>query len=183
MADVDFIRQHLTEHPDFPKKGIVFLDIFPILRNPLAFEALITHLLHHITSHTLSLTPTKKIDVVVGLDARGFLLGPIIALRLGAAFVPVRKAGKLPGQCIDAVYEKEYGTDRFEMQADAIKPGQTVIVVDDLIATGGSAKAAGELVAKQGGKTLGYLFIVELLFLKAASKLDAPVYSVIQSED
>lgn len=88
----------------------MFLDIFPILRNPLAFETLITHFLHHLTSHTIAAAPSKKIDVVVGLDARGFLLGPIIALRLGAAFVPVRKQGKLPGQCVSASYEKEYGT-------------------------------------------------------------------------
>ncbi|KAF8974234.1 phosphoribosyltransferase-like protein [Flammula alnicola] len=183
MADIDIIKSHLTSHPDFPKKGIVFLDIFPILRNPLVFETLITHLVQHITSHTFGISPTKKVDVIVGLDARGFLFGPIIALRLGAAFVPVRKAGKLPGQCISASYEKEYGVDSFEMQADAIKPGQTVVIVDDLIATGGSAKAAGELVAKQGGKLLEYIFVIELLFLKASSKLDAPVYSVIQSED
>jgi len=133
----------------------VFLDIFPILRNPIAFETLITHLVHHITSHTLTNSPTKKVDVIVGLDARGFLLGPIIALRLGAAFVPVRKAGKLPGDCSSVSYEKEYGMvspwslhlpgfdvmnvlvqDSFEMQADAIQPGQTVVVIDDLIATG-----------------------------------------------
>ncbi|KAF8192513.1 adenine phosphoribosyltransferase [Pholiota molesta] len=183
MADVELIRSHLTSHPDFPKKGIVFLDIFPILRDPLVFETLITHFVHHITSHTLPNSQAKKVDVIVGLDARGFLFGPIIALRLGAAFVPVRKAGKLPGQTISASYKKEYGMDSFEMQADAIKPGQSVIVIDDLIATGGSAKAAGELVAKQGGKTLEYLFVIELLFLKAASKLDAPVYSVVQSED
>jgi len=183
MSDVELIKNHLTAHSDFPKKGIVFLDIFPILRNPLVFETLITHLVHHITSHTLNNSPDKKIDVVVGLDARGFLFGPIIALRLGAAFVPVRKVGKLPGQTISASYEKEYGMDSFEMQADAIKPGQTVIVVDDLIATGGSAKAAGELVAKQGGKTLEYLFVIELMFLKAATKLDAPVYSIVQSDD
>jgi adenine phosphoribosyltransferase len=88
----------------------VFLDIFPILRNPIAFETLITHFLHHITSHTAARSPSGKIDVVVGLDARGFLLGPIIALRLGAAFVPVRKRGKLPGECVTASYEKEYGT-------------------------------------------------------------------------
>ncbi|KJA29981.1 hypothetical protein HYPSUDRAFT_125637 [Hypholoma sublateritium FD-334 SS-4] len=183
MSDVELIKSHLTAYPDFPKKGIVFLDICPILRNPLVFETLITHLVHHITSDTLNRSPTKKIDVVVGLDARGFLFGPIIALRLGAAFVPVRKAGKLPGQTITASYEKEYGMDSFEIQADAIKPGQTVIVVDDLIATGGSAKAAGELVAKQGGKTLEYLFVIELMFLNAASKLDAPVYSIVQSDD
>ena len=90
-------------------KGIVFFDIFPLLKEPLVFETLITHLVHHITSHTLQNSKVEKIDVVVALDARGFLLGPIIALRLGAAFVPVRKAGKLPGKCIDATYEKEYG--------------------------------------------------------------------------
>jgi len=87
----------------------VFLDVFPILQRPLVFETLITHLVQHITSHTLGISQKKKIDVIVGLDARGFLLGPIIALRLGAAFVPVRKAGKLPGKCISASYEKEYG--------------------------------------------------------------------------
>lgn len=90
-------------------QGIVFLDMFPILRDPRAFETLITHFVHHLTSKTLLSLPEKKIDVVVGLDARGFLLGPIIALRLGAAFVPVRKAGKLPGKCATASYEKEYG--------------------------------------------------------------------------
>jgi adenine phosphoribosyltransferase len=125
MADVDIIKSHLTSHSDFPKKvfllpfpfyvvlilgqGIVFLDVLPILQHPLVFETLITHLVQHITSHTLGISQKKKIDVIVGLDARGFLFGPIVALRLGAAFVPVRKAGKLPGECISASYEKEYG--------------------------------------------------------------------------
>ncbi|KAF8076304.1 phosphoribosyltransferase-like protein [Lyophyllum atratum] len=181
--DVEYIKSHLKAHPDFPKKGIVFLDIFPLLRNPIAFETLITHFLHRLTSHTIPTSSSKKIDVIVGLDARGFLLGPLIALRLGAAFVPVRKQGKLPGQCVSASYDKEYGTDIFEMQADAIQPGQTVVVVDDLIATGGSAKAAGELIAKQGGTTLEYLFIIELTFLKGGANLDAPLYSIIQADD
>jgi adenine phosphoribosyltransferase len=133
----------------------VFLDIFPILRDPVATETLITNFVHHLTSDTIRKSETKKIDVIVGLDARGFLLGPLVALRLGAAFVPVRKRGKLPGQCTSAVYEKEYGTvstrptrcgwpgdltlfmqDVFEMQSDAIQPGQSVVVIDDLIATG-----------------------------------------------
>ncbi|KIK65349.1 hypothetical protein GYMLUDRAFT_348604 [Collybiopsis luxurians FD-317 M1] len=183
MSDVDYLRSKLTAHSDFPKKGIVFLDIFPILRDPIAFETLITHFMHRLTSHTIPSIPSKKVDVVVGLDARGFLLGPIIALRLGAVFVPVRKKGKLPGTCVNATYEKEYGSDSFEMQSDAIKPGQSVIIIDDLIATGGSAKAAGELVVKLGGKTAEYLFIIELAFLKGGSKLDAPVYSIIQSDD
>jgi len=173
----------LKPHLDFPKKGIVFLDIFPILRDPVAFETLITHFVYHLTSTTIPQSPTKKIDVIVGLDARGFLLGPIIAMRLGAAFVPVRKKGKLPGECATASYEKEYGVDSFEMQADAIQPGQSVVVVDDLIATGGSASAAGQLVKKLGGTVLEYLFIIELTFLKAAKKLDAPLYSIIQSDD
>ena len=90
----------------------MFLDIFPILRDPVAFETLITHFVYHLTSKTIPNSPTKKVDVVVGLDARGFLLGPIIAMRLGAAFVPVRKKGKLPGECVTASYEKEYGVVR-----------------------------------------------------------------------
>jgi len=182
MSDVDHIRSVLGKHPDFPKKGIVFLDIFPILRDPYTFETLITHLVHHLTCHTIP-KAGKKVDFVVGLDARGFLLGPIIALRLGAGFVPVRKGGKLPGQCESAVYEKEYGSDVFEMQANAIAPGSNVVVVDDLIATGGSAKAAGELVAKQGGTTLEYLFIIGLKFLKGEEKLDAPAYVMVQVDD
>ncbi|TCD71286.1 adenine phosphoribosyltransferase [Steccherinum ochraceum] len=181
--DTEYIKSQLVPHPDFPKKGIVFLDMFPLLRNPVAFETLITNFVHHLTAVTIAKSPNRKIDVVVGLDARGFLFGPIIALRLGAAFVPVRKQGKLPGKCHSASYEKEYGVDSFEMQADAIEPGQSVVVVDDLIATGGSAKAAGELVAKSGGKILEYLFIIELTFLKAAEKLDAPLYSIVQVDD
>ncbi|KAJ9106041.1 hypothetical protein QFC20_004101 [Naganishia adeliensis] len=187
MADVEMIKSLLGVHPDFPKKGITFLDMFPVLRNPLATEALVSHLTNHVFTQTLpklkESSSSGKIDVVVGLDARGFLLGPILALRLGAAFVPVRKVGKLPGKVNVVSYEKEYGVDQFEMQADAIKPGQNCIVIDDLIATGGSACAAGELIQQCGGKTLEYLFIVGLPFLKGHEKLDAPAYSMIQAED
>ncbi|CAD6567331.1 MAG: adenine phosphoribosyltransferase [Tremellales sp. Tagirdzhanova-0007] len=178
MSDVTHLKSLLGIHPNFPKKGVTFLDIFPILRDPLAFETLITHLLHHIlTTH-----PTRP-DVIVGLDARGFLLGPILAMRLGAAFVPVRKGGKLPGRVEVVTYEKEYGVDAFEIQADAIRSGQRCIVVDDLIATGGSAAAAGQLIAKSGGKTIEYVFIISLPFLKGEEKLDAPSYSLVQAED
>jgi len=183
MSDLEYIKSHLKNYPDFPRKGVAFCDIFPLFRDPLIFEALITHLTHRIISDTIANSPNKKIDVIVGLDARGFLLGPVIALRLGAAFVPVRKRGKLPGECVCATFEKEYGTDEFEMQADAISPGQTVVVIDDVIATGGSAAAAGELVEKQGGKLLQYLFIAEITVLGGQSKLKAPVYSIIQLDE
>lgn len=174
------IRKMLGVHPDFPKKGIVFLDLFPILRDPIAFEQLITTFMNFIFVSVIPATPNKKIDVVVGLDARGFLLGPVIAMRLGAAFVPVRKKGKLPGKVVHATYEKEYGTDVFEMQEEAIKEGQTVIVIDDLIATGGSAAAAGNLVKQRGGKVVHYLFVIELEFLKGHEKLDAPTFSIVK---
>ncbi|KAI0002958.1 phosphoribosyltransferase-like protein [Russula compacta] len=183
MSDVEYIKTFLKNYKDFPRKGVAFCDIFPLFRNPLAFESLITHLTHHLVCYTIPTSPNKKIDVVIGLDARGFLLGPVIALRLGAAFVPVRKRGKLPGECVQAAYEKEYGTDVFEMQADAIAPGQTVVIVDDIIATGGSAAAAGELVAKQGGKLLQYLFIAEITFLGGMAQLNAPSYSIIQLDE
>ncbi|OWT39741.1 adenine phosphoribosyltransferase [Cryptococcus neoformans Bt1] len=178
MSDVAHLKSLLGVHPDFPKKGITFLDIFPILRDPIAFESLITHFISHIFN-----THKVKPDVIVGLDARGFLLGPVIAMRLGAAFVPVRKSGKLPGSVEVVKYEKEYGVDQFEMQAGAVAPGQKVVVIDDLIATGGSAAAAGELIKKAKGVTLEYLFIVGLPFLKGHEKLDAPVYSMIEAED
>ncbi|TPX66125.1 hypothetical protein CcCBS67573_g07922, partial [Chytriomyces confervae] len=104
MSDVAFLRSKLRAIPDFPKKGILFQDIFPLFQDPLAVETLVTHIVHHLTSSNLA-----KIDAVVGLDARGFLLGPIIAMRLGCAFVPVRKAGKLPGATTQVAYTKEYG--------------------------------------------------------------------------
>src|SRR5712671_2121596 len=130
MSDVEYIKTFLKIYTDFPKKvpnsdfcncpfvelrasqGVSFADIFPLFRNPLAFETLITHLTHRLVSETIPKSPNKRIDVIIALDARGFLLGPVIALRLGAAFVPVRKRGKLPGECIRASYEKEYGVVR-----------------------------------------------------------------------
>ncbi|WWC67553.1 adenine phosphoribosyltransferase [Kwoniella pini CBS 10737] len=178
MSDVTYLKNLLGVHPNFPKKGVTFLDIFPILRNPIAFETLITHLIHHILTNN-----EIKPDVIVGLDARGFLLGPIISMRLGCSFVPIRKGGKLPGLVEVVKYEKEYGIDEFEIQSDAIKPGQNVIVIDDLIATGGSAHAAGELIKKSGGKTLEYVFIVGLPFLKGHEKLDAKSYWIVEAED
>ncbi|KAI9205352.1 adenine phosphoribosyltransferase [Polychytrium aggregatum] len=178
MADVQYIKSLLRVVPDFPKKGIMFQDIFPVFQDPKAVEMLITHIVHHILASGL-----PKIDVIVGLESRGFLLGPAIALRLGAAFAPVRKAGKLPGDTIVVGYEKEYGTDYFEMQKGSIQPGQNVVILDDLIATGGSAKAAGELVEKFGAKVAEYVFFIELSFLQGTKALNAPSYSVITIDD
>lgn len=178
-GDIALLKSKFQFHQDFPKKGIYFCDVFPAFRDPVALEIMITHFLSHIFTVTLpKLAPSsnKRIDVVVGLDARGFLIGPILAQRLGASFVPVRKAGKLPGKCVQASYAKEYGQDVFELQADSIAKDANVLIVDDLIATGGSAKAAGELVKKVEGRTLEYIFIVGGSNLNGAAKLDAPAY-------
>lgn len=167
-----------------------------MLRDPLAFEMLLTNILSHLFTHTIPKLPSssaaqtgletgavpygdRKIDAVVGLDARGFLLGPAIAQRLGCGFVPVRKVGKLPGECVQASYQKEYGQDVFEMQKEGLAPNSRVLVIDDLIATGGSAKAAGELVAKCGSTVVEYVFVVAIPFLKGADQLDAPTYQYV----
>ncbi|CAN6616276.1 adenine phosphoribosyltransferase 1 [Trichomonascus vanleenenianus] len=170
------LRGKLRQFQDFPSKGILFEDIMPIFQDPKAFQLLLDGFKLHMEETGL------KPDVIVGLDARGFLFGPTLALQIGAAFVPVRKHGKLPGECISAEYVKEYGKDIFDMQADAIKPGQTVVIVDDIIATGGSAAAAGELVEKAGGKVLEYFFLLELLFLKGRDKLNAGVFTLLDGQ-
>ncbi|PWN54313.1 putative APT1-adenine phosphoribosyltransferase [Violaceomyces palustris] len=202
MSDVAHLKSLFRFYDDYPKKGIRFCDILPVLRDPLAFELLITNIINHIFTQTIpslseeeeeekdlkQLEPgavpfgSRKIDAVVGLDARGFLLGPAIAQRLGVGFVPVRKQGKLPGECVQAVYEKEYGQDIFEMQKDALAPGSRVLVVDDLIATGGSAKAAGDLIRQVGGKTVEYIFVVSLPFLKGEEQLDAKSYHLVECD-
>ncbi|KAL9625421.1 MAG: hypothetical protein Q9160_000484 [Pyrenula sp. 1 TL-2023] len=174
------IRSALRQYPDFPSPGILFEDILPIFQDATIFEALVTALELHILE---TYGESSKPDIVVGLEARGFLFGPTLALRLGAGFVPVRKKGKLPGPCETASYQKEYGEDFFQIQRDAIKRGQKVLVVDDLIATGGSAAAAGTLVGQLGGVLLGYVMIIELDFLRGRDKLSAPLYSLLSSQE
>ncbi|KAF2661997.1 adenine phosphoribosyltransferase [Lophiostoma macrostomum CBS 122681] len=171
------LKQALRQFPDFPSPGILFEDILPIFADPSLHESLIRALELHVSQSQ------EKPDVVVGLEARGFLFGPSLALRLGAGFVPVRKQGKLPGPCETAGYQKEYGEDFFQMQSDGVKPGQKVLIVDDIIATGGSAAAAGSLVKKLGGSLLGYVFIMELDFLHGRDKLNAPVYTLLSSQE
>ncbi|KAL0256612.1 adenine phosphoribosyltransferase [Diplodia seriata] len=172
------LRKALRQFPDFPSPGILFEDILPIFADADLHQKLVRALELHVSKNYAT-----KPDVIVGLEARGFLFGPSLALALGAAFVPVRKQGKLPGPTETAGYQKEYGEDFFQMQADAIKPGQKAIIVDDIIATGGSAAAAGDLVKRLGGDLIGYLFILELEFLKGRDKLDAPVYTLLSGQE
>ncbi|KAL9095779.1 MAG: hypothetical protein Q9163_006490 [Psora crenata] len=173
------LRSSLRQYPDFPTPGVLFEDILPLFADPTLHEALLRALETYATTRYAD---GQRPDIIVGLESRGFLFGPSLALRLGAGFVPIRKQGKLPGPTETASYEKEYGQDHFQIQADAIKPGQQVLVIDDIIATGGSAAAAGSLVKRLGGVLLGYLFILELDFLKGRQKLDAPVSTLLSSQ-
>lgn len=178
------LRAALRQYPDFPTPGILFEDILPIFASPSLHASLIRALELHVTAtHPPTLSPPYAgVDVVIGLEARGFLFGPSLALKLGAAFVPVRKAGKLPGDTVKVTYKKEYGEDVFEMQRDAIKAGQRVLIVDDIIATGGSAKAAEDLVKQVGGDVVEFIFMMELEFLKGRDLLSAPVYTLLKGQ-
>ncbi|KOS18432.1 Adenine phosphoribosyltransferase [Escovopsis weberi] len=170
------LRNALRQFPDFPIPGIDFCDILPLFANPAIHKTLISALELQIAQSFGNAKP----DVIVGLDARGFLFGPSLALHLGVAFAPVRKKGKLPGPCVTAEYVKEYGADLFQMQEDAVKPGQKVLIVDDIIATGGSAAAAAELVHQLKGIVIGFQFILTIPGLDGHKKLgDAPVAVLI----
>lgn len=166
--------------PDFPIPGINFIDILPIFQNPVAFESLLEVLVLLIRERFGDQIP----DVIVGLEARGFLFGPTLALRLSRPFVPVRKKGKMPGACRTVEYKKEYGKDEFQVQLDAIKPGQTCLIVDDIIATGGTAAAAGQLVELSDAKVMGYLFMIEITNLKGKALLgDKPFITLVEHDE
>jgi len=162
MKKIDF-KKEIRSIPDFPKKGIVFRDITPVLQNPKVFKALIKELAKPYKN--------KKIDLVVGIDARGFLLAAPIAYELGTGMVIVRKKGKLPFKTISKNYSLEYGVETIEMHKDSILPGQKVLIVDDVIATGGTMKATADLVRRLGGKIVEILFFVELKNLGGRKKL------------
>ncbi len=162
----------IRDIPDFPKPGILFKDITPVLSDP--------GLLGDVIDYLAELYHDKDIDAVVGMESRGFIFGTPLALSLGTAFVPARKPGKLPYKSVGYEYELEYGTNRLEMHVDAIKPGQRVLVVDDLLATGGTADATCKLIRQLGGEVVACCFVVELGFLNGREKLgDVPVESVI----
>ena len=157
------LKKLIRSIPDFPKKGIMFRDITTLLRDAEGLKQAVKAI-------SRKYAPAKP-DLVVGVEARGFILGPAIALELGAGFVPVRKPGKLPHRTKSASYQLEYGTDKVEIHADAVQPGQKVLMVDDLLATGGTMSAACSLVESLGGKIVGVAFLIELSFLKGRDKL------------
>jgi adenine phosphoribosyltransferase len=166
------IKSLIRDIQDFPKPGIVYRDITTLLQNSDGLNYVIDHFTEQYCEH--------KIDYVIGIESRGFIFGAPIAYKLGAGFVPVRKPGKLPGEIHSVEYELEYGSDRLEVHQDAIQSGSRILIVDDLIATGGTAAATAELINKLGSETIGFAFIIELLALEGRSKLPkAPVHSLV----
>jgi len=167
------LKKLIREVPDYPKPGILFYDLTTLLKDKQGFHSLIDRLCSHYAGHT--------IDLVAGMEARGFIFAPAPAYRLGAGFVPVRKPKKLPAKTVSMSYSLEYGTDSLEVHEDAIKPGQRVLICDDLLATGGTALAAAKLIEKLNGKVEGAAFAVELTFLNGRAKLpNLDVFSLIQ---
>ena len=165
------LKAAIRDVPDFPKEGILFKDIAPVLKDASLMKSI---------THSFSERFAGQVDVVVGMESRGFIFGTPLAMELGAAFVPARKPGKLPYTTIGVEYELEYGTNRLEMHTDAIHAGQRVLIVDDLLATGGTAAATVDLVKQLGGKVVGCCFVIELSFLNGAAALgNAPIHSLV----
>ena len=164
------LKQLIREVPDFPKPGINFYDITTLLKDPAGLKQTIDNFRAHYEG--------QQIDVVVGIEARGYFFAPTLAYAMGAGFVPVRKPKKLPAAVEFVEYALEYGTDRLEIHKDAILPGQNVLIIDDVLATGGTAAAVASLVEKIGGKVVGMGFVLELDFLNGKEKLGSrPIYS------
>lgn len=167
------LKNYIRDIPDFPKEGIIFKDITPLWKDKDAFSQTIDIIGERYKNH--------QIDVVVGVEARGFIVGAPVAYKLGVGFVPMRKPGKLPYKTTSVSYELEYGIDTIQMHEDGVNPGERVLIVDDLLATGGTARAMCKLVEQAGGKVVELAFIVELTFLHGKDKLkDWPVFSLIQ---
>jgi adenine phosphoribosyltransferase len=156
MTEID-LQAWIRDVPDFPKPGIVFKDVMPLIADPAAFRETIDRL--------AAWAGPRTPDVILGAEARGFIFGGALAYALGCGFVPARKPGKLPWQVVEATYDLEYGTDSLQIHADALGSGSRVIVLDDVLATGGTAKAKIELVEQLGGTVVGALFVIELAFL------------------
>lgn len=168
----EHLKKLIREVPDFPKRGILFYDITTLLKDKVGFATLIDALSEHYLN--------AKIDSVLAIEARGFIFGPALAYRLNAGFIPIRKPGKLPAETVKWSYELEYGIDTLEVHKDAIRPGQRVIIVDDLLATGGTANACVQLARSLGAEIAGLGFVVELDFLKGRRKFDGTeVFSLL----
>jgi adenine phosphoribosyltransferase len=166
--DLQLVNAAIRLYPDYPQPGILFRDIFPVFADARLAERLFA-LMHR---HLQRTQGDNSIDVIAGLEARGFLFGPVLAARLGCAFVPIRKRGKLPGVVRSVKYVKEYGVDEFEIQADALKTGQRVVLVDDLMATGGTFVAGKQLVEQLGATVVDCLCVIELIELGARRVLE-----------
>jgi adenine phosphoribosyltransferase len=162
VSELD-LKTKIRDVPDFPTKGILFKDVMPLIADPVAFRETIDRL--------AAWAGPRTPQVILGAEARGFIFGGALAYALGCGFVPARKPGKLPWHTIEATYALEYGTDALQVHADAIEPGARVIVLDDVLATGGTARAKVELVERLGGVVVGALFVIELAFLNGRDKL------------
>ena len=167
---MDF-KEHIRSIPDFPKPGILFYDISTLLAHPQAWRAMVEQLVTAVRPH--------RADLLVGIESRGFLVAAPLAYALGSGFAMVRKQGKLPGKTVRHSYALEYGTDTIEVQEDAISPGQRVVIVDDLVATGGTMQAAIDLVRQRGGTVAAVACIIELAFLGARQRLNVPLTAMI----
>jgi adenine phosphoribosyltransferase len=169
------IKNHIRGIPDFPKPGILFYDISTLLANADAWQFAINELAKEVA-------PLKP-DLLAGIESRGFLLAAPLALELGLGFTMVRKQGKLPGPCVKYEYQLEYGTDILEIQEDAVKPGEKIVLLDDLLATGGTMLAATELLRKVGADVIGSACIIELNFLNGRKKLDIPCSTLVNYDE
>jgi len=165
------LKQHIRGVPDFPKPGILFYDISTLIAHAEAWQTAVDRLAEAVQGH--------QPDLLAGIESRGFLVTAPLAYRLGLGFVMLRKKGKLPGPTIPHHYDLEYGQDTLEIQADAVKPGQKVVLLDDLLATGGTMQAAIQLIRKVGGEVPGCACLIELAFLKGRDRLDVPCVSLM----
>ncbi len=173
QSDMETLKSKIRHVPDFPKAGILFYDITTLLADPAGFKLAIDSLVLPYVG--------GGVDLVVGIESRGFILGAAVADRLGAGFTPIRKPGKLPAKTVKESFNLEYGSDAIEMHADGVRQGQRVLIVDDVLATGGTAAAASSLVRRCDGELLGVAFLIELLALNGRSRLpNENVYSVLK---
>lgn len=175
---VALVQSHIRSVPDFPKPGILFRDITPVLSHPEALAAAVA--LHLQRAQAIVAASGEGITKVCGIESRGFLFGMAVAERMGVGFVPVRKPGKLPAETIEESYALEYGSDRLQIHVDALDDGDRVLVVDDLLATGGTASTSCKLVRRLGGTVAGCLFLVELEALAGREQLTGPVESILK---